>query len=351
MIHLSEDDDLSCSLIPSINLQLKKFAELNFSNPSSNFLNIYDSLDLKFKSRPYFFRQMTKSHCEVSCEEEKNLSEKIIIYMKSGSVREILPQEKNPILESNNNSNKIIPNSPSSMRKNIGQNFLLLNITQEERQISPEFNQGNLISVKEVDEEINSNKIDDSMSEENFEKMLNTQMEKGFEIKIFRKNKQMFSNLNSINFNILIVGEKGTGKTLFIRKMKHKLKISVLKNEMKLEENSNKNNDCILDNSKNNLSLSEDLSIISDRKLRPTKNFKSYKIHCTIPRINSSANMHKINLQNLKVCNDVKENNFIYDINLIDSPGFSNEEDEYSKNKWLEDIKKFITNRVSLLFL
>jgi hypothetical protein len=379
MIHLSEDDDFSGSLIPSMNLQQRRFAELNFSSPSSNELNIFDSLDLKFKSRPYFFRQLTKSHCEISCEEEKNLSDKILNYFKNGAIREKLPPEKNQNTDNreNYNLNQNVINSPSMTHQNVGQNFLYLNITQEERQISPIVNHGNIIFVKEIEEQT-SNKLEDSeISEGTFEKMLNTQTENGSEIKIFQKNKQRFSNLNSINFNILIVGEKGSGKTLFIRKMKHKLKNSVLKsiikntnsnlNSMPISEviinseqgqrqgesNLNSNSINILDNPLNQ-SQSDDLSIITNRILKPTKNFKNYKIHCSLPSINSCSRMHKLNLQNLqnsKISSKEKENSLLYDICLIDSPGYPREEDDEIRNKWLEDIKKIITNRVSHFYL
>ncbi len=82
---MSGYEDLSECLIPEVSCSThRKFAELNLSNPSSNELNIFDSLDLKFKTRPHFFRELTKTKCEISNEDEKNLSEKIIgFYIKS----------------------------------------------------------------------------------------------------------------------------------------------------------------------------------------------------------------------------------------------------------------------------
>lgn len=84
MIFVSEDDDFSGCLLPSLNPNQRKFAELNLSNPSSNELNIFDSLDLKYKNRPSFFRQLTKTHCEVSSEEEKIIQDRILnFYIKT----------------------------------------------------------------------------------------------------------------------------------------------------------------------------------------------------------------------------------------------------------------------------
>lgn len=74
------DDDFSGCLMPSMNTNHKKIHELNFSSPSSNELNIFDSTDPKYILRPHFFRLITKTQNETSHEEEKFLVDKILNY-------------------------------------------------------------------------------------------------------------------------------------------------------------------------------------------------------------------------------------------------------------------------------
>ncbi len=63
-----------------MNTNTKRIQELNFSSPSSNELNIFDSTDPKYHLRPHFFRLVTKTLCETTNEEEKNIVDKIRIY-------------------------------------------------------------------------------------------------------------------------------------------------------------------------------------------------------------------------------------------------------------------------------
>jgi len=66
--------------MPSINANTRRIQELNFSSPSSNELNIFDSTDPKYHLCPHFFRLITKTLCETTNEEEKNIVDKIRIY-------------------------------------------------------------------------------------------------------------------------------------------------------------------------------------------------------------------------------------------------------------------------------
>jgi hypothetical protein len=203
MLYMSEDDDFSGCLIPSMNFHPRRFAELNFSNPSSNELNIFDSLDLKFKTRPFFFRQLTKSQCEISNEDEKYLSDRIISFFKRNrngngdkdkdkECKDMGKERNRDRDEKNREKDSLYPN-PLSFN-----NYLCLSITEEDKFTPPLNSQiqiNNPIDVVNIKEK----KLEDSeISEGTFEKMLNSQNENGSEIRIFQKNKQRFSNLNTV---------------------------------------------------------------------------------------------------------------------------------------------------------
>lgn len=91
---------------------------MNFSTPTSNELNIFDSCESKYKVRPHFFRTITKTLCEISNEDSKKLVEKTIMYYK-GAVAKINKDGKddNNIIMSNNCSN-IVDDNFSNQIKN-----------------------------------------------------------------------------------------------------------------------------------------------------------------------------------------------------------------------------------------
>lgn len=84
---LFNESDCLSDLISSLNNNDKKHHELNYSNPTSNELNIFDSCESRYKLRPPFFRNITKTNCEMSNDENKKLTDKIIMYYKGALVK------------------------------------------------------------------------------------------------------------------------------------------------------------------------------------------------------------------------------------------------------------------------
>ncbi len=127
----------------------------------------------------------------------------------------------------------------------------------------------------------------------------------------FNSNSNLNRNLNLINQN-----EYGNAK----RNVVENMEINLNSNIIELNQNSNS-------------TQPENLSEISVRRIKPTRSFKSYKIHCNgSPRDSEHSN------------NSHKKKK--YEICLIDSPGYSESFDEDQKEKWLKDMIKYIGNRV-----
>ena len=107
-------------------LDQRKFAELNLSNPSSNELNIFDSMEIKYKTKACFFRQLTKTNCEMTMEEEKLINDKIMMYYKKATAIKLnVDKEENVYLEADNleENNMIRINSQSRINIQCGINM------------------------------------------------------------------------------------------------------------------------------------------------------------------------------------------------------------------------------------
>jgi len=92
-----------------------------------------------------------------------------------------------------------------------------------------------------------------------------------------------------------------------------------------LLNNYSNNNSEINKNSKNSENYATDSFFSSSNNLNScssTINFKTYKLRC-------------VSFNNTK--------NPLYDVNMIDSPGYT----QPSAEKWLDDISKYINNRVN----
>jgi len=169
---------------------------------------------------------------------------------------------------------------------------------------------------------INDNLIDSDFNASCFNRLLNSQKSNtNINIKddtndiekLFEENKQKFANLNPINFNILVIGQKSAGKSYFVRKFLNLLKYS--------------NNKTIIDSNFSPRNPLRDIndsmsrqSEFNDSKIKPTSTFKSYKIK----RVQAN-NSH----------------NNLYDFTITDSPGYT----EKDKGRWKNDIFKYINDK------
>lgn len=102
----SDDEGQFSNLLSSLN-NYKQFQNynVNFSTPTSNELNIFDSCDSKYKGRSHFFRTITKTTCEINQEENKRINDKTINYLKKSNSKTVF---KDVISEDCNIVNNII---------------------------------------------------------------------------------------------------------------------------------------------------------------------------------------------------------------------------------------------------
>lgn len=125
----------------------------------------------------------------------------------------------------------------------------------------------------------------------------------------------------------MVIGEKNSGKTTFIKCFVKKLRTS-----NKNQNSSYKSSLNICDNVNDSVhsNLVDDLneSSINASKIKPTQNFMTYKVNC--------VSFHK-GIQNK-----------IYDMHMIDSPGYGKNEEE--NKKWLKDMTGYINNKVIINF-
>ena len=92
------------------------------------------------------------------------------------------------------------------------------------------------------------------------------------EQEIFKTNKLRYNSLNKINFNILLLGESESGKTLFIRNFLKKVEKNVKNLKSKSTSNNTFNTFNVFDESNKPIRES-DINVGT-----PTKEFKLYKV-------------------------------------------------------------------------
>lgn len=153
---------------------------MNFSTPTSNELNIFDSSDSKYKIRPNFFRTLTKTNCEINIEENRRLNEKTISYFK----------------RTNSNNLKDTLSGDNSI-----QNII---VEENKEVISPFKSHRNKIHFKLEKTLSNKHKQDlNDLEQESFilfEKLFSGYADNYPDMNILEKNKRKYSNLTPVNF-------------------------------------------------------------------------------------------------------------------------------------------------------
>ena len=147
------------------------------------------------------------------------------------------------------------------------------------------------------------NKLSQDSFYNDFENLFSSLIDIDFEIKnpefsLLNKNIDKYQSLNPLKFNIMVVGERGLGKTTFINCFLEKLKQS--------------NNDMIYTDD----SFIKANNSSQDKK---TDSYISYKYKCLIPSQN-------------------------FNIEIIDTPGYGS---DLNIRNWLIDLKRFIKLRVN----
>jgi septin family protein len=135
------------------------------------------------------------------------------------------------------------------------------------------------------------------------------------ELAILEKNKQIFLSKNQVNFNVLVVGESGAGKTTFIKNFLKKV-------EKLTTKGKNNQNDISMENNSFNVYCEQNFPINEDdiKSGIYTSKFDSYKV-------NHLSNSHN------------------YNFRIIDSPGYPS---HGKQNDWLNQILEYIHRRVTL---
>lgn len=138
------------------------------------------------------------------------------------------------------------------------------------------------------------------------------------ELDILEKNKQIYLSKNKVNFNVLVLGESGSGKTTFIKNFLKKVeKLNV--------KGKNNQNDISLDNNSFNVYSEQNFPINEDdiKTGINTSKFVSYKV-------NHLSNSHN------------------YNFRIIDSPGYKSYS---SQADWYNQIIEYINLKVRTFFI
>jgi hypothetical protein len=107
----SDDEGQFSGLLSSMNNH-KHIPNMNFSTPTSNELNIFDSCESKYNTRSNFFRTVTRSNCEITNDENKKIIEKTMMYYRGGIISKFKEDNNN---YNNNNNNIFISNNYSNL--------------------------------------------------------------------------------------------------------------------------------------------------------------------------------------------------------------------------------------------
>jgi hypothetical protein len=225
LINKSVDSDNISSIFGLISNNTGKIEEDSY--PTSNELNIFESFESKYKTKQYFFRNVTKTFCDISSEENRRINDNILLYYKGNSLGLI----GNDL--TNNDWYSLFLNNSSVHEGN-----------------------NNISRIEDI--EVNSCILNENLPE---------------------RNKIKFTNLLPVNvfltqfyFNILVLGRDGIGKTTFIK--------SLLKEFEKLIHSRIGGDDLNINSDSEPLILSQcDKSITEeDIQIRKTLTFESFRV-------------------------------------------------------------------------
>jgi hypothetical protein len=181
---------------------------MNFSFPSSNELNIFDNSDPKYKYRLNFFRQITKTNCEISSEENRRIIERTISFYKKGrNSPQCDKMLTNLDIREEAEGNNFILNQGQNL---INSGFLQQQNNNQQRNNNIQMNNIHInVNINKMPINIEESARRPNMAEENnledsfivqLEKVFTTNIDQNLsEMKILEKNKQKFSNLHPVN--------------------------------------------------------------------------------------------------------------------------------------------------------